>query len=187
MAAQPVTTPSSAADPRSSAWFARGVIAPMAIVALAIVVFFRAGAAGSLGPLSLETAYWIVAGIWAAGPAVGGVLSGRLHRDDQRRAAVSLALVIGGLVAFVFAIGARSAAEPTACAVPLEPGALSYLLGCLVVGGVVGVGSGLSLLLASRVPRGPVLLVTAPASWGLALGALGLGLRLYYAAVTCLA
>jgi hypothetical protein len=163
--------------------FFRGVEVPIGILALAFAILFFAGQAGSLGPLDFATYQWIIIGLWVAAPVVGGLLSRGLSDRQITRAAAVLAVLLGLAVAAFFSTAAGTASS---CASGAVGSAAAYILGCLGVGAMVGIGAGASELITARLARRGWWLPAVLLGGGLSFAASAGAYFLYYSVVTCL-
>ena len=161
----------------------RGLVVPFGILLLAFFVLFFAGMNGSLGPLDLATASWIVIALWVIAPVVGGLLGRTLSARDLVRAASWLGLVLGAAVAFFFLTAAGTAAA--SCAVAVGTNAVGYVLGCLAVGTVAGGGMSASLLLTARLARRESLVAAVIVGGALNLLAGAGAYFLFYSIIKC--
>ena len=161
----------------------RGVMIPFGILFLAFAVLFVAGMRGSLGPLDLATAQWFILGLWIAAPVVGGLVSRGLTDREIALAAAVLAVVVGLAVAAVFVTAAGTAST---CGIGDTRSAAAYVVGCVGVGAVVGVGMSASVLITARLARRGRWLVGALLGGGLNFGASAGAYFLYYSIITCL-
>ena len=156
---------------------------PFGILFLAFAVLFLAGMRGSLGPLDLATAQWIILGLWIAAPVVGGLVSRGLTDRETTLSAAVLAVVVGLAVAAVFLTGAGTASS---CEIGATRSAAAYVVGCLGVGAIVGIGVGASALITARLARRGRWLLAVLLGGGLNFVASAGAYFLYYSMVTCL-
>jgi hypothetical protein len=161
----------------------RGVVVPFGILALAFRIDLFAGESGSLGPLDPATAQWVILGFWIAAPVVGGLASRALSDRQITRAAAVLAAVVGLAVAGVFLTAAGFGSSCSRGAVGSTAG---YVLGCLGVGAIVGIGVGASELITARLARRGWWLPAVLLGGGLSFVASAGAVFLYYSIVTCL-
>ena len=122
--------------------------ATVGILFVAFLVVMVSGEQQSLGPVDLDTANRLAIGLWVLAPVIGGLIAGRRGGHAVREAARVGALL--GVAVTVLVATAAGAGYPTTCpmnGIPTFVGA--YFLGCLAVGGIVGVGTGLSLLVTA--------------------------------------
>jgi hypothetical protein len=175
-----------AAIAESRAWIHRGVVAPVVVCFAAVTFWSKAGAAGSIEPLPYEALNWITAVLLGTAAVIGGVLLRSASANQARAAAWRFGGIVGIAVAFLFLFAARSGSV-SECSMPILSGAIGYVVGCLVVGAIVGLGFGSSTLIARSLGRGWRVLVGAPLAWAVALASLFGAFWLYYASFSCLA
>ncbi len=167
----------------SGTTFSRSVAVPFGILLLAFAVLFFAGQAGSLGPLDFVTYQWLILALWISAPVVGGFASRVLSDRQLTSGAVVLGLVLGLAVAAFFLTAAGTASS---CRDAGNGSAGGYVLGCLGVGAVVGVGTGACELATAQLARRGRLLVAVLLGGGISLAASASGFLTYYSVVTCM-
>ena len=138
-------------DTATDSWFLRGVVAPLGLVMLAILVFLQAGSQGSLGPLSLASVNFLVAGLWGLALGAGGLLVRPLPADERRRSMLIVGAVLGIVIGLVGLIGAGTGGA--SCGASASPNALLFAAGGVAVGAAVAVGSSIAMALACVVGR----------------------------------
>ncbi len=168
--------------PPNESWLLRGVVAPVGLIALALVVFFEAGSQGSLGPLDLATVNVIVAALWGLGPAIGGLLMQPLGAHERRRSALVLGAVLGSAVGVVCLTGAGTGAA--SCGASIAPNVVLFVAGAVGVGAALGVGSALGMWLASVLGR-PAWILGLTVGWVVAVLALVIPLSFFSSTVSC--
>jgi hypothetical protein len=77
----------------------------LGILLMAFIVFMRAGADQSFGPLDLDTADRLALALWVAAPVAGGLVARGCANREVTRAALSVGLVVGLVVALFPASG----------------------------------------------------------------------------------
>ena len=164
----------------------RGVVIPFGILALAFAIFYFAGQTGSLGQLDFSTYRWIIIGLWIAAPVVGGLVSRPLSDRKISIAAAVLAAVLGLATAASFLTAAGTAASTaSSCDMGAMRSVAAYVLGCLGVGAIVGIGMGASESITARLARRGWWLPAVLSGGVLAFGTSAGAYFLYYALVTC--
>ena len=164
----------------------RGVIPPLAILALALAIFLYAGQTDSLGQLDFSTYRWIIIGLWIAAPVVGGLVSRRLSDRQISLAAAVLGAVVGLAAAASFLTAAGTAASTaSSCEFGAMGSVAGYVLGSLGVGAIAGIGMGVSEAITARLARRAWWLPAVFSGGVLTFGAGAAALYLYYALVTC--
>jgi hypothetical protein len=113
-------------------------------VLFAVWTFLTASHDQSFGPLSMETGKNVALALWVAAPIVGGVFGRRAANGGLRNAALLLGIVVG----LVLALFPTSGTGDYLCSLVLPTGPISYLLGRLAVGALVGGGMALALVVA---------------------------------------
>jgi hypothetical protein len=163
--------------------FSRSVAVPFGILLVAFGVLIFAGQAGSLGPLDFATYQWLLLALWISAPVVGGFASKVLADRQLTSGATVLGLVLGLAVAAVFLTAAGTASS---CQNAGNGSAAGYVLGCLGVGAIVGVGTGASELVTALLARRGWVLVSMLLGGGIGLAGSAGGLFIYYSVVACL-
>lgn len=163
--------------------FSRSVAVPLGILLVAFGVLVFAGQAGSLGPLDFATYQWLLLGLWVSAPVVGGFASRALAHGQLASGAKVLGLVLGLAVAAFFLTAAGTASS---CRDAGSGSAAGYVLGCLGVGALVGVGAGASEFVTALLARRGWLLVTVLLGAGINLVGSAGGFFIYYSVVACL-
>ena len=157
----------------------------LAILLAAFVVLMQAGEYQSLGPLDLVTADRLALALWVAAPVAGGLAARRLLNRELTRAALTLGLIVGILMAS-FTLVASGTGDYT-CPVALPSFAGTYVLGCLVAGALAGLGMAIGFLAAGVAVRRPAMVLPGAILAGLAtLAASAAAYGLFYGAVRCL-
>jgi hypothetical protein len=155
----------------------------LGILLIAFVVFMRAGADQSFGPLDLDTANRLALVLWVAAPIAGGLAARDCANRELTRSALGVGLVVGLLVALLPVSGTGQ----YTCWLNLPAVPMGLLIGRLVVGGLVGIGMAIALFATGVATRR---LITAVPGIVLA-GAINLGAsvaayELFYGSVRCL-
>jgi hypothetical protein len=162
----------------------RGFTIPFLLLLFAFVLLVVAGMRGSLGPFDLTTASWIVAAQWVLAPVVGGLLMRHFDLRDVATSAAWLGITIGLAVVLVLLPAAGTASEACRGAGGTVVG---YMLGCIAVAALVGIGIAASLLLTARMARRDLLIPAAVLAGAAVSFASGAGaVNLYYGFVACL-
>ncbi len=167
----------------SGTGFSRGVALPMGILLLAFAILFFAGQAGSLGPLEPATYRWFLLALWIAAPVAGGIAASRLTDEDLTKGAAVLGLALGLAVAAFLLTAAGTASS---CREVGTGSAAGYVIGCLAVGAVVGVGTAVSELVTALLSRRGWMLLSVLLGGGTSLVTGVAAFVLYYSVVTCL-
>lgn len=153
------------------------------LLVVAIFVFLLAGHDQSFGPLDVRTAQLFALGIWIAAPVVGGLMLRYSSIGPVTRAAA----IIGVVIALAVAWFPVSGFGEDTCSISLPPGRLSYDIGRLAVGGLVGAGMGFATFATGVAARQWISLLP-----GIALAAIvnnyasAAAYRLFYDGVVCL-
>jgi hypothetical protein len=156
-----------------------------AILLVAFVVLMQAGEYQSLGPLDLETADRLALALWVASPVVGGLAARRFLNGELARAALTLGLVVGLVVALFALLGSGTGDYTCAINLPSFPG--GYLIGRLAVGALAGLGMAVGFLVSGVAARRlvtalPGVVVAGAATWTASAAAY----ELFYGGVRCL-
>jgi hypothetical protein len=129
----------------SSRGLARAVAAPIAVAALAFVLWVISDHLLYVGPLDRATFGWaVVIPVWAAAPLTAGIAWVSLSASARRLAAAICALAIGGVAAVLFW---QAAAFP-ACQYGAVRGPAEWLVPSIALGAVIGGGFSVSGLAA---------------------------------------
>jgi len=122
------------------------LVAPLLVVGLALGLWYLSDRLLYIGPLDRATFGWsVVVPIWALAPIAAGFAWRGLGSRARRVAAVSCALVVGGVLAALLWL---SVAFPD-CQLGAARSPWEQSLPSIVLGGVVGGGFGLSTFVAS--------------------------------------
>ncbi len=167
----------------SGTTFSRSVAVPLGILLLALAILFGAGQAESLGPLDFATYQWLILALWISAPVVGGFGSRVLSDRQLASGAAVLGLVLGLAAAAFFLTAAGTASS---CRDTGSGSAVGYVLGCVGIGAIVGVGIGASELVTARLARRGWLLVAALLGGGISLAGSAGGFFIYYSVGACL-
>ena len=151
-------------------------------VLFAVWTFLTASHDQSFGPLSMETGENLALGLWVGAPVVGGFFGRRATNRGAANAAALLGILVGGGIALFPTAGFGG----YVCSIEMPPGAVSYMLGRLVVGALVGGGMGVALFLtAVGTRRGMTAIPAILAAGATYLGSLA-AYTLFYEGVRCL-
>jgi hypothetical protein len=144
------------------------VVVPLAVVAVAYLLWAVSDRLLSVGPFDRATFGWlVVVPVWLAAPIAGGFAAGGLDLSERRLAAVAVGSVIGAFAALLFW---RAAAVPD-CQFGARQDVASLAIQSIAIGALVGAGFGLSALLVGRLVQDqrPWRAVAAGAAAGVAL------------------
>ena len=155
----------------------------LAVLLIAFFVFMGAGENQSFGPLDLDTADRLALALWVVAPIAGGLAAGGCGNRELTRAALSVGLVVGAVVALFPAIGSGQ----YTCWLNLPALPMGYLLGRLAVGGLTGTGMAIGLFATGvatrrRITALPGIVLAAAINLGASVAAY----ELFYGGVRCL-
>lgn len=155
----------------------------LAVLLVAFFVFMAAGENQSFGPLDLDTADRLALALWVVGPIAGGLAAGGYGNRELTRAALSVGLVVGFVVALFPAAGSG---EYT-CWLNLPAVPMGYLLGRLAVGGLTGMGMAIALFTTGVATRRRITVLPGIVlAAAINLGASAAAYELFYGGVRCL-
>ena len=155
----------------------------IAILVTAFLVALKSGHDQSLGPLDLETAQRLAVVLWLVGPIAGGFVVRRSSTETLARVAVSIGIIVGAAVAFFPSSGTGG----YVCSISLPAGPISYLLGRLAIGAIIGGGMAIAVLVTGMATRRLATVLPGLAIAGAAnYFASTAGSALFYEAVRCL-
>jgi hypothetical protein len=163
----------------------RGVLVPLGLLFAAFALWIRSSLDRSLGPLDFDAATRLVVAIWVAAPVVGGGLSADVEVRDLRRAAATLGIVIGVVVAFFISVGGRSTVLTHECAA-LAGSLPPYWIGSIGVGAVVGIGMATAEVVMTTLTRRSWWLIGAPVGAAINFAASAAAAQLLYRVVGCM-
>jgi hypothetical protein len=144
------------------------ITVPLALVALAYLLWAVSDRLLSVGPFDRTTFGWlIVVPVWLAAPIAAGFAARGLEQRERRLATAALGMVVAGLAAFVL-WQARAIAD---CQFGARQDAASWALQSIAIGALVGAGFGPSAVLVGRFvqQQRPWRAVAAGAAAGVAL------------------
>lgn len=148
---------------------------------VAVVVFLQAGLNRSFGPLDFETARRLALGLWVVAPIAGGLAARGSSSRDLARAAVTVGLVIG----LVVALFPTSGTGQYICSITLPD--VPIAIGRLGVGGLVGAGMALALFIVGIASQRRLAVLPGIVLAGaLNFGASAAAYELFYGGVRCL-
>lgn len=153
------------------------------VLLIAFFVFLLAGESESFGPFDLATADRLAVALWVAAPIAGGLVARRATTSALIRAALSVGIPVGLVVALLPLAGTGQ----YTCWLDLPAVPMGFLLGRLAVGGLTGLGMVSGFVVTGVATRRlstavPGIVLAAAANFGASAAAYWL----FYGGVRCL-